>query len=271
MLKDRVALDLPFYDGLLTGYYQKASGYTSRRPEGTDDWLLMATLGGRGRVTVQSHEREVEPGQLVLLPPGTPHDYGTAKEADFWELLWVHFHPRSDWLEMLGWLDGDMGIGTMSPSRTGWQEIESTLWEMHRLTQSPRRNRLKLAMNGLERLLMLCEDEAPSAHPPVDPRIQRAIDALLLDLAVPISLKGLSEKAFLSPSRFAHLFREQMGIAPLQYVAIQRIRRSSLLLERTTLSIAEIAEQVGMDPFQFSAKFRMETGMSPRAYRKLKR
>lgn len=270
MMKDRIALDLPFYDGLLAGHYQKSSGYTSRRAEGTDDWLLIATLSGKGIINTRTGEIEMERGRLILIPPGFPHDYGIAKASDSWELLWVHFHPPTEWREMLGWVDSEAGIGVLDGTPVGWAEIESTFWDVHRCAHSPRRSRLKLAMNALERLLILCEDEAPSSHPSFDPRIQAAIDYLLADLSRPISLKGLSERAYLSPSRFAHLFREQMGMAPLQYVSLQRIRRSSLLLERTTLSIAEIAEQVGMDPFQFSAKFRMETGMSPRAYRKLK-
>ena len=268
MLKDRIALDLPFYEGLLAGYYRKSPGYSSKRTEGTDDWLLIATLSGEGRIGTQNGDIPMTVGTLTLIAPGTPHDYGIAKGSDLWELLWVHFQAKSDWLGMLNWKNSSKGIAVAETNKSAWAGIVEAFWEVHRLSFAPHRNRLKFAVNALERLLLLCEDEASDVGTSLDPRIQRVVEYLQGDLATQISIESLSSMVFLSPSRFSHLFRDQMGMAPLQYVSLQRIRRSSILLERTTLSIAEIATQVGMDPFQFSSKFKMETGMNPRDYRK---
>jgi len=262
MIKDRVALDLPFYDGLLAGYYDKGAGYVSRRAEGTDDWLLIASLSGMGRFGSGEGEFEAGPGSLVLISPGTAHDYGTARGSDRWELLWVHFQPPSEWLEILSWPSS-----MLAPSASSRPSIEAAFREVLRISISATHRRRQFAMNALERLLLLCEAELPAAGEPLDDRVRIAIDYIHAHLHARITLASLSSRVHLSAGRFAHLFRDQTGLPPLEYVALQRMRRAQILLERTTLSIHEIAAEVGMEPFHFSSRFKAHTGRNPRAYR----
>ncbi|RYG46265.1 helix-turn-helix domain-containing protein [bacterium] len=265
MRMDRVALDLPYYDGLLAGHHDKESGHASRRAGGTDDWLLVATLSGAGRFNTSLGEMPALPGSLTLVSPGTPHDYGTAREAEGWEILWVHFHPPPEWLEYLHWPPFAPGIATFSPKSP--QEILAAFREVYRLTLSTSRRRRELGMNALERLLLLCEAQLPELGHPMDDRIRAVIEYIHGHLRTPLSLESLSEIVHLSPSRFSHLFRAEVGMPPLQYVGLQRIGRAQTLLERTTLSVSEIAAEVGMEPFHFSARFKAHTGSSPRNYR----
>jgi len=267
MLKNRLELDLPYYDGLLAGYYRKEPGYTSRRVNGTDDWLLVATLGGLGRFGTAVGDLPAEPGQLTLVSPGTPHDYGIAKGGEIWEILWVHFQPLHEWLELLNWPSPAPGVASLTPSPDAWPAIESCFHEVHNLSFSTGRRRRQFAMNALERLLLLCEAELPTHGQPIDDRVRTAIEYVHVHLGESLSIEDLSDRVHLSPSRFSHLFRSQTGMAPLQYIGLQRMRRAATLLERTTLSIAEIAAAVGMEPFHFSARFKAQTGSNPRAYR----
>ncbi|RYG35160.1 AraC family transcriptional regulator [bacterium] len=265
MKMDRVALDLPTYDGLLAGHHLKEPGHMSRRAKGTDDWLLVATLSGRGRFNTSLGEMLATPGSLTLISPGTPHDYGTARNSDGWEILWVHFHPPHEWLEYLHWPPLAPGIAIASPE--SWPEIHAAFLEVYRLTLSAGRRRRELGMNALERLLLLCESGlGPMGHP-MDDRIRGVMEHIHSHLREPLSLEALSEIVHLSPSRFSHLFRAEVGIPPLQYIGLQRIHRAQSLLERTTLSVAEIAAEVGMEPFHLSARFKAHTGSSPRNYR----
>src|SRR4051794_23219473 len=97
--------DAPYQaiDRLLTGHFQETSGYRAVRRQGVGDWLLIHTLGGRGRFGHPGGELIAEPGDWVLLKPGTPHDYGVEPTLERWELLWAHFQPRPDWLDWLAW------------------------------------------------------------------------------------------------------------------------------------------------------------------------
>ncbi|CAN5433808.1 hypothetical protein BH11ARM2_BH11ARM2_09170 [soil metagenome] len=184
-----------------------------------------------------------------------------------WEILWVHFHPPREWLEYLLWPPSAHGVAIFTPKH--WREIHAAFREAFRLSLSTQRRRRELGMNALERLLLLCEADLPYAAHPMDDRIRAVVEHIHGHLRQPLTLESLSGIVHLSHSRFAHLFRKEIGMPPLQYVGLQRVHRAQTLLERTTMSVSEIAAEVGMEPFHFSTHFKTHTGISPRAYRTL--
>jgi AraC family transcriptional regulator of arabinose operon len=125
-----------------------------------------------------------------------------------------------------------------------------------------------MSMNCLERLLLLCDEQIPEASHSLDERVRLVIQHIHGHLRDPLSLESLSGLVHLSESRFSHLFRDEFGMAPQQYIAQQRLQRAATLLERTTHSIGEVAAEIGMEPFHFSAKFKAHTGVNPREYRR---
>jgi AraC family transcriptional regulator of arabinose operon len=279
MIKDRIAIDLPDYDRLLCGQYSKMPGYRTFRAEGTDDWLLIATIDGNGRFGGAGDGFTCRRGDLVLLKPGTTHEYSVAPTADKWDLLWVHFHPKDEWLELLSWPPAE----TVDSSRVGaavsgvarlyvadphaWKAIVVCFLKMHRLSTGTRGRRTEFAMNALEELILLCDEVNPMSNASVDGRIKACMEYVSQHLDERITLEQLAELAGLSPSRFAHLFREELGMAPLQYVDLKRIDRAKQLLSHTSMRINEIARELGADPIYFSLRFKQHTGLSPREYR----
>lgn len=258
MLKDRRALDLPHYDGLLAGHHLKERGYSIRRRQGTDDWLLVATLGGKGRIASATVSEET----VVLLPPGVPHEYGTDPSSPLWDILWIHFHPREHWLDLLHWPDPILRL-----PRSEWATIVRKFEAVLAAQQTSSARRRDIALHALESLLLELDARLPVEGARVDPRVSEAIGYILAHLGERLSIEALSRRANLSPSRFAHLFRSETGLAPAQFVTEQRMQRARRLLERTHLNVGEIAAEIGMAPFHFSNQFRVETGQSPREYR----
>lgn len=101
-------------------------------------------------------------------------------------------------------------------------------------------------------------------------RILPALDHIRSDLRLPHSRESLAARVHLSPSRFAALFKEAMGLAPLDYVLNQRLQRAESLLRHTDAKVEEIAAECGFDdPYYFSRMFRARLGHSPRNYRRL--
>ena len=265
VIKDRVAFDVPAYEGLLAGHFHRGPGYGRRRIGGTDDWLLIMTLRGEGRISSVKGDVPSEAGDLYLFSPGTTHDYGTARLSEEWEILWVHFHPPTDWLDLLQWPFVSPGISRLHLE--GHQEIEEAFREVIRLSVSTGPLRPAFGLNALEKLLLMCAASRPGSTGGVDARIKQAIEYIHSHLGQAMSLSDLSRLCHLSESRFAHLFREITGLPPKQYVLVQRLQRAQTLLSRTSLGIAEIAAEVGMDPFYLSLRFKKETTFSPRQFR----
>ncbi len=73
------------------------------RPSGTKDWLMVATLEGLGYVRAEDTSWQLRRGDLLLIAPDTPQEYGHLDEQSRWTNIWVHFRPRAHWLSWLDW------------------------------------------------------------------------------------------------------------------------------------------------------------------------
>ncbi len=84
----------------------------------------------------------------------------------------------------------------------------------------------------------------------------------------PITLAEIARASHLSVSRLAHLFKEQMGVTPIDYVTGVRIERAKELLLGTDQSCTEIGFQAGYgNPSYFTRTFKLFVGMTPRQFR----
>jgi AraC family transcriptional regulator of arabinose operon len=262
----------PVIPDLLTGHFRERQGYAVWRPNGTDDWLLIYTIGGAGYFGGAGGPRLVATaGDFVLLRPGTLHDYGIDASAGRWELLWAHFHPRPHWLEWLAWPEPSPGLMRLAPGDTPLRRrVVARFADLHRLATGPHRRRAALAMNALEELLLWCDTQNPrSTESRLDPRVLDAMNVMCRRLDEKLALAEVADAAGLSASRLSHLFKQQAGTTPQQFLEHQRLTRAMQLMEMTPLSIKEIAKQVGFEnPFYFTLRFKRHTGKSPREYRR---
>lgn len=84
-----------------------------------------------------------------------------------------------------------------------------------------------------------------------------------------LTLSSISRELNLSEYYLAHIFKNEMGLPPMQYVMKRRMGEAQTLLMDTDMPIAEISEQIGYkDPWNFSTAFRKCVGLSPSQYRK---
>jgi len=258
---------------LVTGHFHKQSGYDAWRSQGTRDWLLVYTIGGKGRFGYGKGEIIAEPGDWVLLRPGTLHDYGVESTLKEWVLLWAHFQPRDHWLPLLGWPSVHRGLMKLRISDPALAlKAFDRFHQTHHLATSPLRGRDLFAMNALEEVLLWCDQSNTQAHAGIDPRIGEAMDFLIQNLHEKLSINEAAEKVGLSVSRLAHLFKSETGTTPQRFLEGKRLDRAAQLLQRTTFSIKQIATAVGFDsPFYFSLRFKEKMQLSPKTYREQQR
>ncbi len=251
---------------LLAGHFHEGSSYRIVRRDGVGDWLLITTVSGKGRFTYAGGELITEPGEWVLIRPGTPHGYGVETSLKRWELLWVHFQPRAHWLPWLDWPAVSPGLFKLTIHD---DKTMDRFREVYRLFAGDLRRSEAFAMNALEALLLECDHQNPlAAMSSYDQRIRRAMNYIERNLARKVTLADVATAVALSTSRLAHLFREQSGQTPQQHLEGLRMQRATELLKRTGLSIKLIADSVGFDSqFYFSQRFKARTGQSPRDFR----
>lgn len=84
-----------------------------------------------------------------------------------------------------------------------------------------------------------------------------------------ITLDDLAKQVFISKGHLSHIFRAQMGEAPIRYLIRKRIDEAKKLLADTNLPVGEVAAEVGYEnAVYFSQIFSKETGFSPIQYRR---
>lgn len=266
---DRQEAHQPSATPLVAGVYRGDTRYTTWRARGTQDYLLMYTRTGAGRVGHLRGEVRVMPGELVLIRPGTHHDYGTARGAAHWELIWAHFQPRPHWLEWLAWPEPAPGILHLALEADTRAAVEDALLLMDTRSRSAQPLRSALAMHALEEALLLCASTLPSVRRQ-DARVGAAMSYLVENLAQPLTLREVAQATGLSVSRLSHRFKDEVGITPGQFLERERLARAAQLLRFTTRPIAAISEEVGFaSPIHFSLRFKKAFTFSPREFRKL--
>lgn len=103
-------------------------------------------------------------------------------------------------------------------------------------------------------------------------QIQRVLPVLEIvreDIAGEHTRESLAAAVHLSPSRFAAIFKDATGMAPIDYLVKQRMQRARSLLADEKFSVEQVAAAVGyQDAFYFSRLFKTHFGISPRQHRR---
>ncbi|MBN9297701.1 MAG: AraC family transcriptional regulator [Filimonas sp.] len=83
-----------------------------------------------------------------------------------------------------------------------------------------------------------------------------------------ISIDHLSKKAYLSRNVFFKKFKEEIGVTPVEYINVERVRMAKYLLATAhELSVAEISVRCGFsDANYFIRMFKKIEGLTPKAY-----
>ena len=100
-----------------------------------------------------------------------------------------------------------------------------------------------------------------------DPRIRAAMRFVRERPAEAVTVEALAKRVAMSPSHFAHRFREIVRMTPMRYVKNVRLREARLLMLRDGLRASEAALEVGyQSPSHFTRDFKLHFGATPAAY-----
>ena len=106
---------------------------------------------------------------------------------------------------------------------------------------------------------------SPGAPPArrLDQRITKVLDAIRARDDLRMSLDEVAQLAFLSPSRFAHLFKDQVGLPYSRYMLWRKLTRAMVAIasERTIAAAAHAADFA--DAAHLTRTFYQMVGMAP--------
>ena len=95
-------------------------------------------------------------------------------------------------------------------------------------------------------------------------------DWMLENLAHPLGLDQLAERAHMSRRTLVRRFRDETGTSPMEWLTHARIDRARVLLETTDEPIEQLGPLTGLGaPASVRASFHRQLGTSPQQYRAL--
>lgn len=102
----------------------------------------------------------------------------------------------------------------------------------------------------------------------LDDRVLKAVAYIKDNVEKEITLDALAELACVTKSHLGRMFRDSLGISPLQMVIRTKIQCAQRLLMTTSMSVALIAAEVGFkDVSYFIRIFKRNIGFTPQDYR----
>ncbi|MEQ9461081.1 MAG: AraC family transcriptional regulator [Phycisphaeraceae bacterium] len=252
--------------------------------------IQMITAGRATHVTANGSEM-VRAGDILIIRPGAWHEYAATRNLAAYVLCIRHDALRND----LGWLisdarafrllwcparvPGSLGITRLSLNRRERLRLIPFLNQLAALGEADwnvtRLEQLGLFLIILDGLLKIFDDEhdlkagsVPQLIDQFHPAIERSLRALDSRPAEPWRVSDLARQAGIDPAYLSRLFTQQIGLAPMTYLARIRAERAARLLLTTNRTIQQIACEVGWDdPTYFARRFKHHFGISAKLYR----
>lgn len=92
------------------------------------------------------------------------------------------------------------------------------------------------------------------------------------NLHEPLTIEELSEKVCMSPSHFHRVFKNEMGISPVNFINNERIKMAESMLKDPNVRIKEVYMACGFNSLSyFNRLFKRQNKVSPKAYKQKSR
>ncbi|MEM6333017.1 MAG: AraC family transcriptional regulator [Planctomycetota bacterium] len=250
------------------GYFPRAKHHRVTRPRGIDEDILILCVDGRGWVAIGQDEHELEPGVATVIPAGQPHAYGARSDAP-WSIYWAHGVGQDMPLYREAIRSGPVRLDAAAQRKAIWLFLDMLRAYSDGYT-------LDTALCGAHALrhllgLLACASQhrpRPTQRNSGASPEARAIRFMSDRLHHRLTLPQIAAVARLSPSRFAHRFRDRTGFPPMLYLTRLRIQRACDLLATQQGTVGDVASRVGYDdPAHFSRVFKRTVGVAPSTYR----
>ena len=234
-------------------------------------FVLHMVIHGCGHLDKDRRRFPVKAGEAFLIYPEEVTVY-QADEQDPWKYMWIGFHGYRAESMMT-----HAGFSRENPV-TALHDVQSVVETMNQLLASSELTYI----NGLRRMSSLYHLLAllTEGHEEIrfqaargtgtDPRsyIDKAVAMLRDASSSHVRISDVARTIGISRSYLTHIFRDELGISPQEFLTEYRMEKAASLLGTTHSPINVIASEVGYpDALAFSKAFRKRFGISPSEYR----
>jgi len=211
---------------------------------------IQIVLALEGEIAACDKNERWQRGRGVIIGADVEHSYDS--QDAFGAMLFVD--PESTegiWLGSS--LQDDV---TLVPER----RIVACLEELKRFRERP------MESLDLAALIRHCVQALSAGAPParrIDPRVTKVVRQIQQSDDLRVSLESAAAAAFLSPSRFAHLFKQQLGLPFRRYLLWRKLTRAMLVIGREGTATAAAHAADFADAAHLTRTFSQMFGIPP--------
>jgi AraC family L-rhamnose operon transcriptional activator RhaR len=248
---------------------------------------LVIVLGGTGLHRIAQGEQVVEQGDVFVIRPGAVHSYWECRNlfifncflgADFFEkeLAFAVQNPLLNYLLWAGPLHKKRrGILTLKLAPEKLKACRPHIdacWALSNTSNPSQQIRFVAhVLMILDYVAVALRNATQLQGVPdhqIHPAVRDGIGLLENQLSHPWTLQELAHQLHFTPSYLARIFKREVGLAPMQYLARIRAEVAAHLLLTSSQNIAEVGAQVGWsDPSYFAERFKVHYGLTAKEYR----
>ncbi len=231
--------------------YNKRS--VTLRSKGRKDYLFLYVIKGCCVAEIAGEERTLNVGDMLIYKPHEPHYYVRPENQES-EAVYIHFTGSA-----AGEIAGDKSVLHTDNE----YEAQKLLGRIANDFVEDSDNLMSISW-----LLQFCELFKNEVKSIKDERILAVLKYINKNYRENNSVEFYATMCGVSADRFAHLFKNAVGVSPHKYIMDIRIRQAKYLLEFSDLNVNAVASAVGMeDAFYFSRVFKKYVGISPQKYK----
>lgn len=244
----------------------------TRRYNGRIDWQIIYIHGGYAYFQIEDTVKKAGPYTLVVFPPGVPQLYVYyPKECPI--ANYVHFSGKIVPEIMEKFRLTDKIFYNINPLHDD-EIVEMFLnlqnkFTLHKSDESMCWGLLIDIISKFSQFIYNENKITDKSNTKYNSAMIEILEEINNNYNSDRAVEDYARQVHLSPSYFAHIFKQTTGFSPIQYKSILRINNAKNLLLTTTESIENISYELGYTNIaMFSKKFKEVTGISPSAYRK---
>lgn len=256
------ALRSHYYCVLNCGHFYCEQGYRIRR-EGNTVPLMIYMVEGEFYLEYEDRQYTAHKGDILLINGQKPHAYFSGKYCEF---IYIHFSGHSA-KELTDFLIVQNG-GPLFQAANHQTIYRLAFEPIARLYDGQTVTDVELSCCAYQCLCSLQDYDNMLRSAAQNPVIAESISFIRNHLSQDLSIRELAAHSSLSPYYYAHLFKKEMHISPIEYIARCKINLAKTILKTTQQTVGEIADSLGYSSCSsFINAFSSRVGISPLKFR----
>lgn len=229
------------------------------RSKGRLDYLFLYVIKGGCTADTKDGAVDLKSGDMLIYRPGEPHRYSFYENEDN-QAVYIHFTGNAA---------KELTVFATDKNVIHTENVNDAVKLLNRIVNDYSEE--SESMMSISWFIQFCEIFKTSGQSVRDRRINDILKYVNENYYENNTLDFYADMCGVSVDRFAHLFKNTVGVSPHKYITDIRIRQAKYLLEYSDLNINEVSSYVGFeDALYFSRLFKKIYGVSPSTLRKNK-